>query len=238
VKKIFSVIFGVIVLAGIASANGLVACGIAPIAFNQLLSGGTLSAGCEIGDYEYTNFAVSGGIGAIDTNAANVTATFALNNNGFNSTFNLNDANAFAENFVLTYTLTLDSTQPPASLQPAGVYEISRASSGLQDNGFGTDSATWNKQVFTSPGNVLLGNDLTTDTNGSSSSSGAVSFRQLVLNITDTYVVTNFTVGEGYILNLSNTYTQTAAEPSTMALFGIALIGLGVFARKHRKARA
>jgi hypothetical protein len=235
VKKIFGVILGVLALASISSAQSLTACGVSAIPFSELLSGGTLSAGCEIGDYEYKNFTVASG--AIDPTMAEVSATFSLLSGGLSSSFDLNDAYAFATDFTLTYTLTLDTTQPPASLQAPGVYEISKASTGLLDNGFGTDDASFEKQIYTTS-ETLLGEDTTTDVNDNTSSTGAVSFRQLAINVVDTYTVTGFTVGQGYIYNLSNTYIQTAAEPSTMVLLGVALIGLGVFVRKRRKACA
>jgi hypothetical protein len=238
VKKIFGVILGVLALAGVASADP-VQCGVAPVLFTTLIEQG----GCETGDYNFTNFVVvSGtgldGVGTIDANTANVTATFSIYGPlNATTTMDLHDTSGFGSNFTLTYTVALDQTQPPASLQPAGTYDISKGYAGLQVDGGGSDSATWQQDIYTT-GATFLGTDLVTATDSGSNSTGAINFRQLALNITDTYIVTDFGGSAGHIIDLSNTYTESAAEPSTMVLLGVALIGLGVFFRKRRKACA
>lgn len=130
-KKIFSVMFGVLVLASIASANPLL-CPTSnnPAAFSDLLSYG--STGCEAGDYLFTNFTLASG--NPDTrNLANVTASFSFESSGNTVTFNLNDTAHFISQFTLTYDVALDQTQPPANVNP-GNWNIIAATAGLQDN--------------------------------------------------------------------------------------------------------
>lgn len=237
-KKIFGVIFGAMALACCASAQAISQpCGTNSVAFSNLLPGGAWAAqGCEIGDFEFTNFVVTSG--TIDSPISDVFAQFGLQGgNNQQANFDLtDDTNDFVSSFTLTYKVTIDPTEPPANSAPPGRWQLDAASAGLLDDGFKTpDSVTWAKTVATSSG-TILGTDTVTDVNDSTGSSGVVSgFLQLSLNVTDTYTVH----GVGDIFNLSNSYVQIQlAEPSTMILLGVALVGLGVFVRKRRKACA
>ncbi len=236
-KSILGVILGVSALASIGSAQSLAACGTSPIPFANLLPGGSESGGCEIGNYEFTDFVVTSG--AMAGSMADVTATFAYGSRNETGTFNLNDASGFVENFTLTYTLTLDQTQPPANISP-GDWNVIEATAGLQDDpgpGPWNDNATWEKAVLATVG-TGTGSVTVVDTDGTASPGAIDGLAASVLDVTDTFNITN--IGNSDILNMSNIYYQygPAAEPSTMILMGVALVGLGVVVRKRRKACA
>lgn len=208
--------------------------------------------GCETGDYNFSNFQIyayvqnptthlwewdPGTVATIDPTTNNVTATFSNVISPFvdSGSFNLNDTYIFANTFRLTYTLTLDPNQPPDSYNP-GYYYLTEASVGLQDNGLiNPDNVDWEKSVATT-GNSFLGSYTVVDVNRSSTSGAFYIAQQQAINVTDTYTVNT----AGYIFNLSNTYVQAfvAAEPSTMILLGVALLGLGLVVRKRRRACA
>lgn len=245
-KKIFGVIIGVLALAGIASAEGLAyTCPTTvPEAFSTLMG-----TGCQIDDYQFTNFAVAtnshgSGINAIDASVpADVTATFAYGSvhNPYQVTFNLNDSESFIQDFTLTYTLTIDSNAAPATANPPGTWAIYQATPGVQDNGgnlYGGDAATWEKSVVVVTGiSSPFLSETIVDVNGTTTPQGSISgISATVLDVTDTFTITNSDAGS--ILDLSNIYYQGVAEPSTMILLGVALIGLGVVVRKRRRACA
>ncbi|MGD0669386.1 MAG: PEP-CTERM sorting domain-containing protein [Bryobacteraceae bacterium] len=224
-KKIFVLILAVVALASIGSAGPITPCGIGNIPFATLTGSGFE---CESGDYIFSNFDVTSG--SVDSN---VTATIQISGlQGQIVLFNLNDGNGFTSNFDLTYTVTLDPTALPASLDPT-YYAIVLATAGLQDNG--GDSATWQKTVDATSG-TGSGSETITDANGTTTPSGAITgLAATVLNVTDDFNIVSGT--NGSIVDLSNRYTEAdtlAPEPSTMLLLGGALIGLSVVVRKRR----
>jgi hypothetical protein len=245
VKRIFSVIFGVLALASIASADPM-ACGVNTIPFAELLvgSGNAYASGCTIGDFVFSNFSVTGGIDAIDSSYTTdaggspptypVTATFGVTAGNLAS-INLNDnSETFLLPFTLTYTITVVNDQPgtPAYNKPG--YSIYDASAGLQQELSATGS-TWTATF--GYGSTVFGSEVVTAAGTQTDYSGDVTgFRSIAVNVTDTFIPPT---NSGYVYNLSNTYSQNfvAAEPSTMILMGIALIGLGVAARRHRRVR-
>jgi hypothetical protein len=235
VKKIFGVIFGVWVLASVASAAGLLSCGDTPIPIYELItSGQTYYAGCEAGDYEFTNFVVSGNI---DPTIGNVTAGFSFGSDD-SVTLDLHDTSDFRNNFTLTYTLTIDQTQPPAegSVFPWVIYV---ATASLEDNPGPppkNDAATWTKSVIATSGSGS-GTATVIDTNGAATPEDIYPLSAEALAVTDTFNITN--PGNMKMLDLSNIYYQMElAEPSTMILLGVALLCLGVVVRKRRKVCA
>ncbi|MGB9458739.1 MAG: PEP-CTERM sorting domain-containing protein [Bryobacteraceae bacterium] len=224
-KKIFVLILAVVALASIGSAGPVTPCGTGTIGFATLVGSGFE---CEAGDYIFSNFDVTSG--SVDSN---VTATIQISGlQGQIVLFNLNDGNGFTSNFDLTYTVTLDPTALPASLDPT-YYAIVLATAGLQDNG--GDSATWQKTVDATSG-TGSGSETITDANGTTTPSGAITgLAATVLNVTDDFNIISGT--NGSIVDLSNRYTEAdtlAPEPSTMLLLGGALIGLSVVVRKRR----
>lgn len=222
-KKVLGLIVAFVALASIGIAGPVTACGTSPILFTTLISQG----GCEAGDYIFTNFDITSG--SVDPT---VTATIQISGaRGQIVLFNLNDAGGFNNNFDLTYTVTLDPTALPASLDPT-YYAIVLATAGLQDNG--GNSATWQETVDATNG-TGSGSETITDASGVTSPSGAIAgLAATGLNVTDGF---NLIGGTDGIIDLSNRYTEAdtlAPEPATMLLMGGALIGLSVIARKRR----
>ena len=210
-------------MASIGGAQSMVACGSAQI-YLPLVS----NFSCEIGDFEYSDFVFSTDpdVKGIETN---VSLGFSLpGTTGLESLVNLTDNSGFTS-FTLTYTVTLDTSVNPNALG------IDRETVGLQDDGQAT--GTWTGAIYTSDG-TLIGSQTITDTSGFEQPSAPVTgFTQLTLNVVDTFVLSSNNAG--VVINVSNAFFQTvAAEPSTMVMLGAALIGLGVIARKRRKACA
>ncbi|MGO9008474.1 MAG: PEP-CTERM sorting domain-containing protein [Bryobacteraceae bacterium] len=227
-KKIFVLILAVVALAGIGSAGTVPACGTAPIGFATLTGSGFE---CEAGDYIFTNFDVTSG--SVDSS---VTATIQISGaQGQIVLFNLNDGDDFTSSFELTYSVALDPTASPASLDPT-YYAIVLATAGLQDDGgIGTDLATWQKTVAAGSG-TGSGSETITDAAGTTTPSGAITgLAAFTLNVTDAFTLVSGS--NGFVVDLSNRYTEAdtlAPEPSTMLLLGGALIGLSVVTRKRR----
>jgi len=233
VKRIVGVIFAALLLTSVAAADSLPTCSGNGISYTSLMA----SSGCEIGDYEFTNFAIVSG--TMDTDMDAVTATFSYSTRNQTSTIDLHDANGFITDFTISYVVTLDVTVAPANGDP-GMWYMTEATAGLQDNPGQnpSDSATWTKSVLALAG-AGWGSQTVTDTNGIAVPGPAITtITASTLAVTDAFEMN--AVGNGDILDLSNKYYQdyVAPEPSTMILLGAALSGLGFLARKHRRSHA
>lgn len=218
----------VVAVSGIASAS-IVACPTAPITFATFETY-TAGNGCEIGDTIFTYSSSSG------FSVAQTTVTISLSGSqSQNFLINFQDANGFTANTSLVYSVSVDPTQFPASLDPS-FWAFTTSTGGLQSDGTGVANLVTTESATTSLSGGAAGGTLTVMQNGGNQNNNGpiTGLKATVLSVTDTY-----TYSSGDILNQSNGFFQadtSGPEPSTMMLMGGALVGLAAFARKRRKS--
>jgi hypothetical protein len=177
---------------------------------------------CEADDLIFSNFSVT-------SVPSNMALNFSTDAGG--DTINLNLVNGtFAQTFSFSYNVTLDDTAFPANNQPEWV--INNASAALQavTGAYGT----LEKDIYQNSGGALIGTDVYTQTGNIGGD-----IRAVPIGLTSIFVVDSFSYGSGTFLDASNTFTDVQLpEPSTLALLGVALIGLSVIVRKRSKSNS
>jgi hypothetical protein len=210
-----------VMLCGVANAD-IVDCGQQPLSlwtygqWSDQLTG--VGNGCEIGDKIFSNFST----GSIPTGTA---IQFGSTGPLYTVNFIKTSLGGFRDDFTESYSITIDPTKPPASLNPTWIAAVA---TGMQDsNGNGNAAVT---KLVTGDAN---GTASAIDVNGTIVPSVLTGIHAQKLDVTD-----SFTYKSGVITNVSNSFLQVSRmtdtpEPASMALIGGGLLAL-CFARRRR----